>query len=284
MSTQPFLPPAGGGAMALIAALLEQRTGQQIAANRAWRLETSLKPLLRDVGLETIDALVDQLRTRRDPALSDKVVDALLNQESSFFRDAPVIDAVVAAVAERDALSGRRVRIWSAGCSRGQEPLSLAILLEERGLGRSVEIVATDVSHGALASARSGRFSQFEIQRGLSMHRMVKWFTVEGGEWAVDGQLLSRIAFRQHNLVSDAPPPGGFDVVLCRNVMLYFDPGVRRRVFDGLLRAVRPGGLLVLGAGETVIGQTDAFEPSEDWRGFYRRADDAAPPRAVAAG
>jgi chemotaxis protein methyltransferase CheR len=283
LGPKPALPSTG--AMALIASLLEQRTGQQIAANRAWRLETALKPLLREFALDHMDGLVSMLVNDRTSQLADRVVDALLNQESSFFRDAAVLEMVVDAVKRLHAERGRRIRIWSAGCSNGQEPLSLAMLFEERGLGRETEIVATDVSQGAIARARAGRFSQFEIQRGLSMHRMVKWFAPDGADWVADRALAIRIQYRQHNLVSDLPPPGGFDVVLCRNVLLYFDTAVRRQVFDRLAGAVRPGGLLVLGAGETVIGQTHIFSPSSEWRGFYTISSGpsgAAVPRTAA--
>jgi chemotaxis protein methyltransferase CheR len=270
------------GAMAIIASLLEQRTGQQIAADRAWRLETALKPLLRELNLDSLDALVTALVATRDPAMSDRVVDALLNQESSFFRDAAVLDMVAdAAVRLQREAGGRKLRIWSAGCSNGQEPLSLAILLQERAIAAETELLATDVSHGAIARARAARFSQFEIQRGLSIHRMVKWFEADGTEWAADRSLLARIQFRQQNLVTDLPPAGSFDIILCRNVLLYFSPAVRRRVFAGLARAVRPGGLLVLGAGETVIGNSEAFVPSEHWRGFYRPATPPSVSRAA---
>lgn len=267
--------PGSSGAMAMIAALLEQRTGQQIGASRAWRLEATLKPILRDLGLGSLDALVSQLIVAENRALSDQVVDALLNQETSFFRDPGVLDGIAdAAVAARAAAPTRRLRVWSSGCSTGQESLSLAMLLHERGLDESaVEIVATDVSSGAVARARAGRYSQFEIQRGLSVRRMMTWFDGEGAEWTARRDLVARVQFRRHNLVSDPPPAGAFDLILCRNVMLYFAPDIRRAVFAGLARAARPGGLLVLGAGETVIGQTDAFVPAEDWRGFYRRAD-----------
>lgn len=267
--------PGSSGAMAMIATLLEQRTGQQIGASRAWRLEATLKPILRDLGLRSLDELVSQLVVAENRALSDQVVDALLNQETSFFRDAGVLDGVVdAAVALRAAAPARRLRVWSSGCSTGQEPLSLAMLFHERGLDAdAVEIVATDVSAGAIARARAGRYSQFEIQRGLSVRRMMTWFEGEGTEWTARRDLVGRVQFRRHNLVTDPPPAGLFDLILCRNVMLYFAPQVRRGVFAGLARAVRPGGLLVLGAGETVIGQTEAFVPAEAWRGLYRRVE-----------
>ena len=258
-------------AMGVIATLLEQHTGQQIAAARAWRLETTLKPLLRDLGVATLDELVGKLVAARDGVLSDRVIDALLNQETSFFRDCAVLDLVAdAAQARYRENGGRRLRLWSSGCSFGQEPLSLAILLHERGLDENaVEIVATDVSVGAIARAKAAKFSQFEIQRGLSIRRMIEWFEGEGGEWTARRELVRRIQYRQHNLIADLPPAGQFDIMLCRNVMLYFSPELRREAFARIARAARPGGLLVLGASETVIGQTDYFKPSPEWRGLY---------------
>lgn len=266
------------GAMNMIAALLEQRTGQQIAANRAWRVETALKPLLREYEMDSLDDLVARLVTTPGHALGDQVVDALLNQESSFFRDSAVLDMVADAAASITAGGSRhRLRIWSAGCSNGQEPLSLAMLFAERSLGNPLaepEIVATDVSKAALTRARAARYSQFEIQRGLPVRRMMTWFDSDAGEWVARQDLVRRIQFRQHNLAADPAPPGKFDIVLCRNVLLYFSLPLRQKVFETLSSAVRPGGFLVLGAGETVIGQTDAFSPSEKFRGFYRLASD----------
>ncbi|NLS29017.1 Chemotaxis protein methyltransferase Cher2 [Sphingomonas sp. S2M10] len=275
-----------GGAMQLIGALLEQRTGQQIAANRAWRIETALKPVLRERGLPSLDALVGQLLGARTGELADQVVDVLLNQETSFFRDVAVLDQIAAAAVAVQAEAGsRRLRIWSAGCSTGQEPLSLAMLFAEKSAAFPMppEIVATDVSAAALARARAGRYSQFEIQRGLPVRRMVEWFDTEGGDWVARQELVRRIQFRQQNLTADAPPPGKFDIILCRNVMLYFSPPLRRQVFDRLASAIQPGGLLVLGAGETVIGLTEHFTPSETFRGFYRAADPDHAPLAASA-
>jgi chemotaxis protein methyltransferase CheR len=265
--------PRPTGAMQILASLLEQRTGQQIAANREWRIETALKPVLRERGLETLDQLAAEIISGSDPLVADQVVDALLNQESSFFRDAAVLDLAAAAVqAMREQAPNRNVRLWSAGCSMGQEPLSLAMLFDEQiesNGGRMPEIVASDVSEAALARARAGRFSQFEIQRGLPIRRMMRWFDAAGGDWAAKPELMRQISFRRINLVADALPPGKFDVVLCRNVLLYLSPTLRRQVLDRLAGVMRPGGLLVLGAGETVIGQTEAFRPSQEYRGLY---------------
>ncbi|MBX9729825.1 MAG: methyltransferase domain-containing protein [Sphingomonas sp.] len=260
--------------MAVVASLLEARTGQQIAANRTWRIETALKPVLRLRGHDNLDQLVVELFDDQTGVIADQIVDALLNQESSFFRDSGVLDMVVAAIDQRQQECDRRPRIWSAACSTGQEPLSLAMLFADRFeiTGKAEpEILATDVSEAAIARARAARYSQFEIQRGLPVRQMIKWFEASGSDWIAQSNLVRKINFRRHNLVGDPAPAGYFDIVLCRNVLLYLSPVLRKRVFDLLAQVVRPGGLLVLGAGETVIGQTEAFSPSPRFRGLYER-------------
>jgi chemotaxis protein methyltransferase CheR len=272
--TMPAMRSAG--ALQVFAALLEQRTGQLIAANREWRIETALKPVLRDRGLTTMDQLAEEIITGVDPHVADQVVDALLNQESSFFRDAAVLDMVGAvAQARREANPTRNIRLWSAGCSTGQEPLSLAMMLTEqveRSGGRMPEIVATDVSEAAISRARAGVFSQFEIQRGLPVRCMIRWFETVGQDWVARPDLIRRISFRRMNLVADPLPIGRFDIILCRNVLMYLSPTLRRQVLDRLATVLRPDGLLVLGAGETVIGQTEAFRPSPVHRGLYEQS------------
>lgn len=265
---------------AILTKVLEARTGQTLSANREWRIEVALKPLLRDLGYASIDDLA--CAAQRSPEIGGRVVDALLNQESSFFRDAGVLELVAGAVAEMGAARPeRRMRLWSAGCSFGQEPLSLAMLFAEpepepdREHGARPlppEIVATDVSEAALARARSGRYTQFEIQRGLPVLRMIRWFDQQGGDWVAKPELVRRIVFRCVNLVADPLPIGRFDVVLCRNVLLYLSPALRGQVLDRIATVLRPGGLLVLGAGETVIGRTSAFRPSQRYRGLYEPA------------
>ena len=262
------VPSCSRRSLAALTALLEARTGQQIASYRAWRIDTALKPLVRDKGFSSIDALV--VAMLHDRTLADAAVDALLNGETSFFRDGAVIDGVVDALAALN----RRGRVWSAGCSTGQEPLSLAMALADRcdggGMGMP-DIVATDVSTQAVARGREGRFSHFEIQRGLPIRRMIRWFEERGEDWVARPELTAAVSFRRHNLVAE-PPPGRFDVILCRNVLLYLSPPTKAQVFERLADALRPDGLLVLGAGETVIGQTERFEPSPKMRGFYALA------------
>ncbi|MDF2496266.1 protein-glutamate O-methyltransferase CheR [Sphingomonas sp.] len=258
-------PQASATTMAALASLLESRTGQQIAANRAWRIDTALRPLATASGVASVDELVAHVRHGRNPALADRIVDALLNQETSFFRDGEAIGAAAAAIA---ANADGVPRIWCAGCATGQEPLSLAIAFAERG-GAAPEIIASDVSAAAIARARTGRFSHFEIQRGLPIGRMVRWFDQEGEDWVAQPALVRGISWRRSNLVLDPPPAGRLDAVFCRNVLFYLAPELRSRVLDTIARSLKPGGLLMLGAGETVIGQSDRFVPSKQFRGLY---------------
>lgn len=272
-------PQPSANAMAVLSALLEARTGQQLATYRSWRLDTALKPLLRARGLETLDQLVAALLDGQDPTVGDRIVDALVNGESSFFRDQPVFDMIAEALPASTHPSRRR-RIWSAGCATGQEPLSLAMMFAEAGADDRAcvpDIVATDISEASLARARTGRYTQFEVQRGLPIRRLMRWFEAAGADWVVRPELVRMIQYRRMNLVTDRPPPGRFDAVLCRNVLLYLSPATKAQLFVRLAAAMDPGGLLILGAGETVIGQTGLFAPSRTWRGLYERTAEPAP-------
>lgn len=265
--------------MHVIAGLLSQRTGQEMMASRAWRIDTALQPLLRERGIADLDALVAELAGDATGRLASAVTDALLNQETSWYRDAGVIELAADVLAARaEDQPARRVRAWSAGCSTGQEPYSLAMLLSDRspaGAGGIPDIVATDVSDAAIARGRAGRYSQFEIQRGLPIRKLLGWFDQDGEEFVARPDLTRLVQFRRHNLVSEPPPYGQFDLILCRNVLLYFSGAVRTGVFERLAEALRPGGVLILGAGETTIGQTDRFVPSKRFRGCYDLAAEA---------
>lgn len=256
-----------------VAALLEQRTGQRVQEGRAWRVEIALQSLMRGEGLHDPGQLMDRLSADHDGSFAARIIDALLNQETSFFRDAQMFDHVRDALGTRAREAGRRLRIWSAGCSTGQEPLSLAMLCAEIGMEDAAmpDLIATDVSAHAVARARAGRYSSFEVQRGLPVRRLITWFAQDGEEWVASPALMRSVRYLRHNLVFDVPPPGGFDMILCRNVLFYFPAEVRRDVFERLANALRPGGWLVLGAGETMVGQRDLFEPCARYRGFYCR-------------
>ena len=279
-----MIPPANEGAQRVFGQLLQAHTGQQLLPGRIWRVETSLRPIVRELGLASLDALADRAISGRDPKLANRIVEALLNNESSFFRDPGVFELL-----NRDGFDRlrtlrkdvKRLRIWSAGCSTGQEAYSLAMMIrddEPRWAGWHTDIAATDISHATIASARAGRYSQFEVQRGLPVRTMLRWFTQAKDDWTIDPALRRRVRFAQHNLLD--PAPGRFDLILCRNVLMYFAPPVRAMVFARLAEALEPGGLLMLGAGETVIGQTDAFASVSGLRGLYVRQDKRLPAEA----
>lgn len=264
----------------ILSALLEARTGQQLSPARSWRIEASLKPVMREQGLTALDPLVARLSTGTSTALSGQVVEALLNNETSFFRDTAVFDQL-----DRDALESlrktrgksRRLRIWSAACSTGQEAYSLAMMLRDAGprwAGWTFDILATDVSASAVARAKTGRYSRFEIQRGLPVRTMLRWFRETGEDWVADPVLSRDIRFATHDLRQ--PAPGRFDLILCRNVLMYFAVPLRTQVLDQLAAGLDPGGILMLGAGETVLGQTDRFASHPAMRGLYVAAQEVS--------
>jgi chemotaxis protein methyltransferase CheR len=264
----------------ILAGLLEARTGQQLTMNRRWRIETALASLLRERGIATLDELITILVMGREPALATHVVEALLNNETYFFRDRQPFDLLTAQALPalaRARADKKRLRIWSAGCSTGQEAYSLAMLFAEDPLkwqGWSIDILATDVSATVIDRARSGTYSQFEVQRGLGINQMIRWFEETDDGWRAVEALRKPVRFQVHNLLEPPPHPGQFDIVLCRNVMLYFCNEKRALAFDRLASAMAPDAVLMLGAGETVIGQTKKLAADRDCRGLYRLAGD----------
>lgn len=266
--------PEFTGAMRVLAGLLEARTGQQLATNRMWRIETALKPLLRVHNMATLEELVSRLLSGDERALLDAVVDAMLNNESSFFRDLATFSMIERELIPHLVSEGRRfIRIWCAGCSTGQEALSLAMLVRKNSALANcrVQITATDISSSAIMRARSGIYTQMEVQRGLGINDLLRWFEPVGDDWQASRELLDLIDYRVDNLLEPLLAAGSFDLILCRNVLLYFSAGLRRKVFDNLARHGAPDGHLILGAGETVMGQTDDFVASRQFRGSYER-------------
>ncbi len=266
----------------ILAGLLEARTGQQLTLSRRWRIETALGALLRERGISTLDELITILVMGKEPSLSQRVVEALLNNETYFFRDRAPFDLLqryaLPELATRRAKS-KRLRIWSAGCSTGLEVYSLAMLFAEspdQWRGWTIDILGSDVSSGCVDRARAGTYSQFEVQRGLGINQMIKWFEESGDGWRAVEPLRKPIRFQVHNLLELPPHPGGFDIVLCRNVMLYLSPDKRTLAFERLASAMAEDGWLMLGAGETVIGQTTKLGSDINARGLYRLVGDGA--------
>ena len=266
----------------ILAGLLEARTGQQLTMSRRWRIETALSALLRDRGIATLDELITILVMGKEPSLSQQVVEALLNNETYFFRDRGPFDVLQRHVLPELAKlrdKSKRLRIWSAGCSTGQEVYSLAMLFAEapeQWRGWTIDILGTDVSTSCVDRARSGVFTQFEIQRGLGINQMIKWFEEVPDGWRSVEPLRKPVRFQVHNILEPIPHPGDFDIVLCRNVLLYLSPEKKALAFERIAGAMAGDGWLMLGAGETVIGQSNKLGADVNARGLYRLVGDGS--------
>lgn len=271
-----------------LAQLLARETGQQLLANRHWRVEMALKPLLRRHSIPDISVLVSILDADGDRELLKETIEAMINNETCFFRDqanfalltGPVFDSIRA-----HRQSTKKLRIWSAACSTGQEPYSLAMsFLEnaEKWRGWTIQILASDISLSALGKARKATYSQFEIQRGLPVMLMLKYFDQTENDWTAKDNVRSMVTFAQHNLLESARHLGQFDLILCRNMLMYLCEEKRRQVLDNISAALMNDGALMLGAAETVIGQTDRFEASREFRGFYQLTSKRASPQRLA--
>jgi chemotaxis protein methyltransferase CheR len=248
---------------------LYERSGLSLEGDKLYLVESRLMPVAREAGLADLGALMKRLQTG-DRALAQSVVDAMMTNETFFFRDRAPFDKfrnVILPNLLAARASERRLRIWCAACSTGQEPYSLAMLLDEEArklTGWSVEIVATDLSRRAIEAARQGLYSQFEVQRGLPITMLLRYFQRAGERWQINEFLRSRINFREFNLLSDYRPLGTFDVIFCRNVLLYFDVPTKRDILARLSRALAADGFLLMGSAETVIGLSDTFAPHHE--------------------
>lgn len=274
---------ASESAYRVLMGVLESRTGQTLSPSRIWRIEMSLKPVMQRHGIADLDALVAALVTSTGRQLLDDTVDAMLNNETFFYREHNVFDDIAIAALEKLRVINdetRRLTIWHCGVSTGQEAYSLAMLIaeqSERWAGWRIDVVGTDVSYHAISRARVGLFSQFEIQRGLPVQRMVRWFDQTDAGWLAKADLRRRIDFSVQNMLTDRPPlPSPADLIFCRNLLLYFGQAMRQKAFARLRAVAAPQSFLVLGAGETVLGQTDQFVASPRLRGLYEPADQQA--------
>ena len=274
--------------------LVKERSGLVLSADKQYLVESRLLPVARKAGLAGLSDLVQQLKAANAQALAVDVVEAMMTNESFFFRDRlpfehfrdTIIPALLAARAGQ-----RRIRIWCAAASTGQEPYSLAMSLRELApklAGWRIDILATDLSNEVLEKAKAGIYSQFEVQRGLPIQLLIKYFTQVGETWQISPDLRAMVQFRPFNLLNDFGALGQFDVVFCRNVLIYFDQPTKVGILDRIARLVERDGYLVLGAAETVVGLTESFKPVPERRGLYApnstpRAA-AAPRLAVVAG
>jgi len=273
--------------------LLKQRSGLMLSAEKHYLVESRLMPIAQRRGFASLSELTRHLRTGLDEALIVEVVEAMTTNETFFFRDRIPFDHFKSFIMPQllAARTGtRRIRIWCAAASTGQEPYSLAMALKEMGHaidGYRIEILATDLSNEVLEKAKAGIYSQFEVQRGLPIQMLLKYFSQSGETWQISPDIRSMVQFRSFNLLTDFARLGPFDLVLCRNVLIYFDQPMKSELLERLSRVVASDGYLILGSAETTIGLTQSFATVPDRRGLYapvHTAAAAAMPRlAVAA-
>ena len=260
-----------------LAQFLKDESGLIITEEKAYLVESRLVPVARKRGLADLDDMVVAIRGTKDLALSKDVVEAMTTNESFFFRDIKPFESLKNTVLPqlvpaRKAANAKKIRIWSAACSSGQEPYTIAMMLKEEPAilqGLDVEIIGTDISNEILDKAREGIYSQFEAQRGLPIQLLVKYFTQVGEHWQINEDIRGAVQLHHANLMQDLNRFGKFDVVFCRNVLIYFETPTKAEVL-GRIRSMMPGdGYLFLGAAETVVGISDRFKTIKGERGVY---------------
>jgi chemotaxis protein methyltransferase CheR len=277
--TAPLLPAA----FDTLASLLRTKSGLTIGMDKLYLLETRLAGIVKREKLPDMNGLAERLRRPGNDALARDVVEAMTTNESFFFRDdKPFLhfrtQALPRLVAARS--PGSPLRVWSAAASSGQEAYSLAMIVAESTAvlgGRKVEIVGTDIARDPLARAREGIYSQFEVQRGLPVQMLMRYFRKDENNWRIADAIRGMAQFREYNLLTDLRPLGRFDIVFCRNVLIYFDQPTKARVLDAIAGLMPPDGLLYLGGAETVLGITARFAPMPNERGVYGVVPGAAP-------
>lgn len=258
-----------------LAAILKQRSGLVLAPEKAYLLESRLMPVARKFGFTGLPDLITAVRKERPEDLLRDITEAMTTNESLFFRDMKPFDQfrnlVIPKLVEARK-STRKIRVWSAAASSGQEPYSIAIILSEMQsllAGWDMEIIATDISVEMLNRARSGLYTQFEVQRGLPIATLVKYFKQVGEKWRLDAGVRSMVKFKEFNLLDSPSTLGKFDIVFCRNVLIYFDQQTKSEVLERISNTMPKDGVLYLGGAETVLGITDKFVPITGHRGMY---------------
>ncbi|MDX1484914.1 MAG: protein-glutamate O-methyltransferase CheR [Alphaproteobacteria bacterium] len=265
-----------------LSSLLKKRSGLSLTEDKSYLLESRLMPLVRRRRYSGLPELVQAIRIKPDDSLLTEVTEVMTTNESFFFRDTRPFDQfrdVVLPQLKQSRASKKRIRIWSAACSSGQEPYSLAIVIKEMGAefaGWNIEIVGTDISEAILEKAREGIYSQFEVQRGLPIQLLMKYFTQVDTGWELDESIRSMVQYRYFNLLDSMSALGTFDVVYCRNVLIYFDQPTKSDVLSRIRRQMSDDAVLYLGGAETVLGICEEFKPVTGQRGMYCIVNESA--------
>ncbi len=258
-----------------LSTLVKERSGLVLTTDKAYLLESRLMPVARKRGIKGLEELVAVIRRGQEEALVREVTEAMTTNESFFFRDVRPFDLLRDEVLPKfleSRAAQKSLRIWCAAASSGQEPYSIAIVLKEmaaRMPGWQTRIVGTDISNDILEKARAGRYSQFEVQRGLPIQLLLKYFKKEDDMWQVSPEIKALVEYKEYNLLKNLAPLGKFDIVFCRNVLIYFDQETKGKVLEQISTLLPPDGLLFLGGAETVLGVSDKFKPVPGQRGIY---------------
>ena len=261
-----------------ISSLIKSRSGLVLTPDKSYLLESRLMPVSRKHGLKDLTELVSTMRTRKDEALATEITEAMTTNESFFFRDIKPFDLlrdeVLPPIIEQRATK-KHLRIWCAAASSGQEPYSIAMVLKELGpklAGWRIDIVGTDISKPILDKAQAGKYSQFEVQRGMPIQLLMKYFDKVDESWVIKDDIKKMVQYKYWNLLDDLSGLGGYDIVFCRNVLIYFDAETKGKVLERIAQLMPADGMLFLGGAETVLGVTDKFKPVPGQRGVYARA------------
>lgn len=272
-----------------ICQILKTRSGLVLTNDKAYLLESRLLPVARKWKLATFDDLVRLIRTKNDEAVIRDVVEAMTTNESFFFRDTKPFDQfkqICLPALLKSRASSKTLRIWSAACSSGQEAYSLSMILSELGAqiaGWKIDIVGTDLSNEILQRAKDGMYSQFEVQRGLPITLLVKYFQQTGDRWKISDKIRQMVQYKEWNLLNDPASLGKFDIVFCRNVLIYFDQPTKAKVLAGIAKQMPDDGFLFLGGAETVLGISDKFQLLPGQRGIYGLTGGIKAPQAFGA-
>jgi chemotaxis protein methyltransferase CheR len=260
----------------LLSTLLKERSGLVLTKDKTYLLESRLVPVARRRGMAGLEDLVAAIRQQRDEPLLKDVTEAMTTNESFFFRDTrpfEIFEKEILPKLIESRAARKSLRIWCAAASTGQEPYSLAMILKENAAklaGWRVEIIGTDISGEVLEKAKAGLYSQFEVQRGLPIQLLVKYFTQVKEMWQLAPEIRAMVSYKEHNLLGNLGGLGAFDVVFCRNVLIYFDQDTKRDVLERVSQMIPNDGVLFLGGAETVLGVTDKFAPVQGLRGVYQ--------------
>jgi chemotaxis protein methyltransferase CheR len=259
--------------------LLRSRTGIVLDESKAYLVNSRLAPIAGTSGYDSVDALLAAIRTAPVERIIEASIDAMTTNETLFFRDQTPFDHLRRMFVDLGRNRQGPIRLWSAACSTGQEPYSIAMLWEELAHllpGVRLEILATDLSRECLTKAQVGVYSSFEVQRGLPVQKLMKHFERVGESWRIKPDLRSAVSWRQFNLLESPVSLGRFDIVFCRNVLIYFDTATRTQILERVAGQVVDNGYLILGGSETVIGVTNAFQAGPG-AGLYVKASGSRP-------